>query len=106
MDSTHKPLAEKVRPRKLTEFVGQNHLVGPKGIVSRMIKNGQIFSFMLWGPPGVGKTTLARLIAAHTKADFIEFSAVTAKKSDVQAVVKTAREKMAAFQQKTILFMD
>ena len=65
------PLAERLRPQNLDEYIGQSHLVGPGGILRRMIEQGTVSSFILWGPPGVGKTTIARIIANSTKANFI-----------------------------------
>ena len=71
------PLASRLRPETLEEYVGQKHLLGKGKILRQLIESDQISSMIFWGPPGVGKTTLARIIAGMTKADFIEFSAVT-----------------------------
>lgn len=101
-----KPLADQIRPQKLTEFVGQKHLVGQEGIIRKFIQKDQLFSLIFWGPPGSGKTTLARLIAQKTQSHFVEYSAVTAKKADIQKVVAEAEERSKAFGQKTILFID
>ena len=67
---TFQPLAERLRPKSLDEYIGQRHLVGPGAVIRRMIESGNIASFILWGPPGVGKTTLARIIAEQTKVPF------------------------------------
>ena len=74
---SHTPLADRVRPRNLSEFVGQAHLVGPGKILRDLIDRDQLSSMIFWGPPGVGKTTLAKIIAQKTKAEFVTYSAVT-----------------------------
>lgn len=102
----HQPLAEKIRPQTLEDFVGQKHLVGPDEILRKLLEKDQVFSLILWGPPGSGKTTLARIIAQKTKSYFVEYSAVTAKKEDVKRVAKEGKERLQAFEQKTILFID
>ena len=71
------PLASRLRPQSLDEFVGQSHLLGPGKILRQRSERDQVSSMIFWGPPGVGKTTLARIIAGHTKAEFVDFSAVT-----------------------------
>ncbi len=83
------PLANEIRPQNLDEFVGQTHLVGPAKPVRLAIEQGHIFSFVLWGTPGTGKTTLARIYANAIKADFYELSAVSAGKEDIRRIVKT-----------------
>lgn len=103
------PLAERLRPRDLDEYIGQRHLVGPDGIIRRMISTGNVSSFILWGPPGVGKTTLAKIIANTVKAPFHTLSAVTSGVKDVREVIERARaEAMGMFAQggRPILFID
>jgi putative ATPase len=82
------PLASKIRPITLDEFIGQQHLVGPEKPLCVAIEKNHIFSFILWGPPGVGKTTLARIYAQAMNASFYEFSAVSAGKEDIKSVIK------------------
>jgi len=85
------PLAEKLRPKLLDEFVGQEHLTGPGAPLRTAIEKKHKFSFILWGPPGTGKTTLARIIANSLKRDFFEFSAVNTKVKEIEEVIKTPR---------------
>ena len=80
------PLPERMRPKTLDEYVGQTHLVGHDAVLRRMIESGQVSSFILWGPPGVGKTTLARIIANSTKSPFYTLSAVTSGVKEVREV--------------------
>lgn len=101
----HSPLAERMRPTTLDEVAGQLHIVGGKGLVRKIIEQKQLASLILWGPPGSGKTTLARIIARELDADFVELSAVTAGKKDVLAVVERAKTNWN-LQQRTILFVD
>jgi putative ATPase len=82
------PLASKIRPKTLDDFVGQTHLTGMGKPLSRAIKEKHLFSFILWGPPGVGKTTLARIYAHAFEADLSELSAVSAGKEDIRSLVE------------------
>ena len=85
------PLAERMRPITLDDYIGQQHLVGPGCILRRMIESGRIASFILWGPPGVGKTTLAKIIANTTRCAFYTLSAVTSGVKDVRDVIERCR---------------
>ena len=102
---TDQPLAARVRPRDLNEFVGQKHLLGEGKVLRRLIENDKIGSMIFWGPPGVGKTTLARIIARMTKSEFIDFSAVTSGIKEIKQVMEQA-ERNRRFGDKTILFVD
>jgi len=104
--SAFAPLAEKMRPKTLEEFVGQEHIVGKGKPLRKMIEKGQISSVILWGPPGSGKTSLARLIAHYTKSHFEQFSAVTAGVSDIRRITKEAEDRLKFNKQRTILFVD
>lgn len=102
------PLAERLRPQTLDDYVGQKHLVGPGSILRRMIDSGNVASFILWGPPGVGKTTLARIIAKTTKSEFHTLSAVSSGVKEVREVIEQCRrEAKSMFSQgRPILFID
>lgn len=104
-DDDNTPLANRVRPTTLEEFVGQKHLIGDKKILREIIDQDKIPSLIFWGPPGVGKTTLAEIIAKKTKANFITFSAVTSGINDIKKVMKEA-ELNREMGQKTIVFID
>ena len=99
------PLAARLRPRTLSEFAGQTHLLGEGKVLRRLIESDKIGSMIFWGPPGVGKTTLARIIAGRTKANFIDFSAVTSGIKEIKQVMEEA-DKGRRFGSKTILFVD
>ncbi len=100
------PLAERMRPKTLDEYIGQKHLVGEGAVLRRMIDAGRISSFILWGPPGVGKTTLARIIANRLETPFYTLSAVTSGVKDVRDVIDKARSNRFFLQQSPILFID
>jgi putative ATPase len=101
-----KPLAERMRPANLDEFIGQDHLVGKSRLLRKALENDQVFSMILWGPPGCGKTTLARMIALGTKSYFIHFSAVLAGVKEIRSVIDQAGEQRKLYAKKTILFVD
>lgn len=100
------PLAVRMRPGKLEEFVGQEHIIGENKLLSRLIRADQLRSLLFFGPPGTGKTSLAKLIANHTKAEFIQINATTAGKKDMEEAVKRAKENLGGYGRKTILFID
>nr|WP_302666357.1 replication-associated recombination protein A [uncultured Agathobaculum sp.] len=99
------PLAARLRPRDLSEFVGQSHLLGEGKVLRRLIESDRVSSMIFWGPPGVGKTTLARIIANRTKATFIDFSAVTSGIKEIRQVMQQAEDNRR-FGERTIVFVD
>ncbi|MEA2677825.1 MAG: putative ATPase [Chloroflexota bacterium] len=104
--AAHAPLAARMRPQTLDEFVGQEHLIGEVGAIRRMIQRGHLASMVLWGPPGSGKTTLARLLAESVDAPFATLSAVMSGVADVRAAIAAAREWIAGGGRSTVLFID
>ncbi|MFC1896312.1 replication-associated recombination protein A [Thermodesulfobacteriota bacterium] len=101
-----KPLAERLRPQVLDDLVGQRDILGPGCLLRRAVEEDRLFSMILWGPPGCGKTTLARIMAAETRAHFIQISAVLSGVKEVRAVVKEAEETLKYRGQRTVLFVD
>ena len=99
------PLAERMRPQKLEDVVGQDAIIGEGKILTEIVKRQEPVNIIFWGPPGTGKTTLARIIAKEFKADFIEISAVTSGKKDVEHVVEIAKQNWN-LKLRTVLFVD
>lgn len=105
MELQRQPLAERLRPQTLDEVIGQSHLLGEAEILKQIVAKKQPVSLILWGPPGTGKTTLARIIAREVEAEFVELSAVTSGKKDVEKVIEHARQNWN-LQLRTVLFVD
>ncbi|MEZ4450016.1 MAG: replication-associated recombination protein A [Nannocystaceae bacterium] len=105
-DPEQVPLAERMRPRSLAEIVGQEHVLGEGKLLQRLVRGGRIPSMILWGPPGVGKTTLARLLADHSKAAFVSLSATQAGVKELREVVDKAAQRRAYEGRGTVLFVD
>ena len=105
MEMNREPLAERMRPQTLDEVIGQSHLLGDSEILRRIVKQKEPVSLILWGPPGTGKTTLARIIAREVEAEFVELSAVTSGKKDVEKVIEHARQNWN-LGLRTVLFVD
>ena len=100
------PLAERLRPHTLDEYIGQAHLVGQNGVFRKFLETGNVPSFILWGPPGVGKTTLAKIVATALKRPFYTLSAVTSGVKEVREVLESARKQKFFDSKPPILFID
>jgi len=105
-DVRERPLADRMRPRSLGEFAGQEHLLGKGTLLRKAIEEDRLFSVIFWGPPGSGKTTLARLLATETKAHFVTFSAVLSGVKEIRSVVEEAENQLRDFRRRTVLFVD
>jgi putative ATPase len=106
VSNNNSPLSQRIRPKTLTDFIGQEHLVGSQGVLRFLIEKDQLKSIIFWGPPGSGKTTLARIIAEKTKSAFVEKSAVSTSLKEVREIIEQARANLEAYQRKTIFFLD
>ncbi|MFC1815699.1 replication-associated recombination protein A [Thermodesulfobacteriota bacterium] len=101
-----RPLADRMRPVSLDEFVGQKHIVGEGTLLRQAVESDRIFSMILWGPPGCGKTTLAKIVATETRCYFVQFSAVLSGVKEIRAVIEEAKDQLKLYRKKTILFVD
>ena len=105
-NNDNRPLADRMRPRSLDEYVGQEHLLGADSLLRRAVQEDRLFSVIFWGPPGSGKTTLARILAGETKSHFVSFSAVLSGVKEIRAVVDEAAELWRLHRRRTLLFVD
>ncbi|MBQ9539106.1 MAG: AAA family ATPase, partial [Treponema sp.] len=103
---SHEPLAARMRPRKLDEYIGQDHIVGKGRLLRRAIAADQLSSVIFYGPPGSGKTTLARVIAGHTSSSFVILNAVLTGVADIRNAIADAEQQRKLYNRKTILFVD
>jgi putative ATPase len=101
-----RPLADRMRPARLDDFIGQHHITGPEALIRKAMADDRIFSMILWGPPGCGKTSLANIIAHETKSEFIQISAVLSGVKDIREVIDEARRRLNHQRKRTILFVD
>jgi len=99
------PLAERMRPEKLSDVIGQDEIIGPGKILTEIVKKGEPVNLIFWGPPGTGKTTMAKILAKEYNADFVEISAVTSGKKDIETVVERAKVNWN-LKTRTVLFVD
>ena len=104
--SLARPLADRMRPRTLDELVGQEHLTAKGSLLQKVIEDDRVFSMLLWGPPGCGKTTLAGIIASETKSEFVSVSAVLSGVKDIRQIIELAKRNRAVYQKRTIFFVD
>lgn len=105
-NNKHNPLAEKLRPETLDDFMGQEHILGKDKLLRRIIESDRIIPLILWGPPGSGKTTLARIIAQKSASNFVFFSAVTSGIAEIRKIIDKAKSDLELYQKRTILFVD